>query len=82
MTELSDFLEQRTRDSVSRCPMARLIETVRAEDAVVAEQLEEAVTDLDMSMSTLHAALRQAGYKIARESISLHRNKRCICVEE
>ena len=80
MSDLADFLEGKTRTAVAKCPVARLVDEVRLENETVAEQLESVITS-DYPVTRLHANLRKAGYSVARDSLTYHRNALCVCKE-
>lgn len=58
-----------------QCPVSRLMDTLPQNDA---EALETALNGR-LSIREIHTALQQEGFRIARESLSHHRNGYCLC---
>lgn len=68
--------ELRTATDRAKCPFARLIETLPEE---IQQLILNLAKNTEISHRAIHNALRKAGANIARETVSDHRNGRCIC---
>jgi hypothetical protein len=75
---LAALSELKTRTN-AQCAFAKLIQTLPAE----IQQLTQTLTENpQISHRAIHHALRKAGANIARETVSDHRNRRCICTHK
>lgn len=82
MSDLADFLEGRSKESEQLCPAARLVEEVREEGGdIIADQLARTLMDEDVKVTPFHAHLRNAGFRISRDSLRFHRQGICTCRE-
>lgn len=58
------------------CPVGKLLDRL---DGETREILERLLANAKRSTRDIHAALQGAGEKVARESVSAHRNGYCRC---
>jgi hypothetical protein len=79
-SDLAEFLNGRAQTTAAKCPVSRLVDSVRAEDESIADQLESLIAS-DFPNTRLHANLRKAGYAIGRSTLSDHRRALCVCKE-
>jgi hypothetical protein len=59
------------------CPVKRVLDSMDAETAELLKRL----LDGRASIRQIHLELKGAGFKIARESLTAHRNAWCACKE-
>jgi len=73
---LNDRLEKlESSEASAGCPVSRIIAEL---DEVTAETFTR-VLNSKVSTITIHRELRNEGFKIARDSLSNHRNGHCRC---
>ena len=70
------------QENKSRCPVGKIICRLRIEEPEAAQLLERVLNTPTVSIRAIKTELDQNGDRIARESISAHRNGRCDCEEE
>lgn len=78
MSLLDRLKELENTRPVNICPVDKLLRTLDNDTAQILVRLLEGRT----STRSIHIELRNSGYKIARESISTHRNGWCPCKEK
>lgn len=61
-----------------KCAFGRLLEEAPPEFTAA----YESAVENGVATRLIHAELQKAGMRIGRDTISLHRNSRCICVGE
>lgn len=78
MSLLDRLKELENTRPVNICPVDKLLRSLDKDTADILVRLLEGRT----STRSIHIELRNSGYKIARESISTHRNGWCPCKEK
>jgi hypothetical protein len=77
MNNLKDKLQSlQTVPEAKPCPVGKLMETL---DAETAEVLDRLLKESRTSLRAIHDSLHDEDIKIARESLSAHRNGWCRC---
>lgn len=71
-------IEEEHSVTQQKCPVARIIFELDEEDG----QALKSVIKSGASIRAIHRTLREAGFAIERQSISLHREGRCRCENE
>jgi hypothetical protein len=77
LLEALSKLKNTTNNTV--CPFTKLIQTLPAE---IQNLILSLTKNPAISHRSIHQALRKAGANIARETVSDHRNGRCICTNK
>ena len=75
---LHDRLAALAGEQPTTCPAQRLIDALSEDEAQV---LADLLTDRSVSTFRIWQALRAEGYKISRDTISIHRQGRCYCAK-
>lgn len=73
---LHDRLSALAGETVTRCPAQRLIDSLPEDDGRL---LADLLADKNIPTFRIYQSLRAEGFKISRDSISIHRNARCTC---
>jgi len=76
MTKLSDLV---LPDAVRLCAFAKLVETLDKSDRKI---LEDALADARWANRVLVDELGLRGFKTSRDSLTAHRNGRCLCLKD
>lgn len=79
MNTLASRLKQIQEGStLAPCPVRMLLNKLDEETSTILTDLLNSKT---ISIREIHRELQKAGYRVARETLSEHRNKACRCKE-
>lgn len=76
---LMEELDRLEREAIAPkvCPVARMASEMSEETG---QRFLNLVEGRLLSIQALLGILRPEGYRISKDSLSLHRNRRCVCV--
>ena len=72
---LGPLLQNLTKDSKEKCPVARLAKT----DPDSADILDDLLMSESISVRKIHRVIRAENMGIGREALQAHRDRKCSC---